>query len=163
MTRWQVAVAAIAALVAIAIAGCGSQAVKINATIARAMLEVQAQAGPVIRDARVEAGVNAARSVHDAGGLEADAQLAATAAAARWECAIDGHRFFALAVGSYVDAIVLWQAGTDFELTDTIPFVRRALDAYRVLRACLHSLGSELLPDVPSFLRLIPPTWSDPQ
>lgn len=139
--------------------GCGNEALKANVSIASAMLEVQSASGPVIRAARVEAGVSAGRDVHDSGGDEASAQLAASSAARRWQCAIDGHRIYASAVGAYIDTLALWAAGLDFELTDAIPFVRRALDTYRALVSCLVSLGSDALPAVPVFLDSIPPLW----
>jgi hypothetical protein len=147
-------------LVAILAVGCGNEALRINAGVARAMLEVQAESGPVIRELRVSAGVEAGREAHARGEPEATAQAAASSAAARWSCAIDGHRLYSLAVGAYIDTLALWVAGRDFELVDAIPFVRRALDSYRVLSSCLRSLGSEVLPEAPSFLDMIPPTWS---
>jgi len=151
-----VAVLAFAALVV----GCGNEALRVNATVARAMLEVQSQSSPIIRDARVAAAVESARAVHDSGGEEAVALEAAQATAERWQCAVDGHRSFAGAVGAYVDALVLWNSGADFALTDSIPFVLVALDAYRSIVSCLRSLGSSALPDVPAFFELIPSEWS---
>jgi hypothetical protein len=64
-----------------------------------------------------------------------------------------------LAVGAYIDTLALWAAGRDFELTDAIPFVRRAIDAYTVLASCVASLGSDALPEVPAFFDLVPATW----
>lgn len=139
--------------------GCGNAALQTNATVARAMLEVQAESGPLVRELRIDAATAAAREVHATGGNEAAAQAAATSAASRWQCAIDTHRIYSTAVGSYIDTLVLWQAGRDFELSDSIPFVARALDAYRALTSCLSSLGSDALPTVPSFLDLIPSAW----
>jgi len=151
---------ALAITLPILLVGCGNEALRANATVARAMLEIQAESGPIVRELRVSASVNAAREVHDSGGDEATAQAAATETSRRWQCAIDGHRIYALAVGSYIDALALWLSGEDFELLDAIPFLRRGLDSYRVLSSCLRSLGSDALPEVPSFLNLIPPTWS---
>lgn len=142
--------------------GCGNEALRINAGVAGAMLEVQSASGPVIRAARVKAGVDAGRAVHTSGGSEPEAQSAARSAADEWMCAVNGHRLYSLAVGSYIDTLALWAAGRDFELADAIPFVLRALDSYRVLSACLRSLGSEALPETPSFLDMIPPAWSAP-
>jgi len=140
--------------------GCGAGAIRTNATIAGAMLEVQSESGPLIRGLRIDASVNAARAAQERGEPEDIAQQEAQTVAGRWSCAIDGHRIFAGAVGSYIDALVLWQAGRDFELTDAVPFVTRALDAYRALVGCLSSLGSDILPAVPSFFDVIPPAWS---
>ena len=139
--------------------GCGNEALRVNASVARVMLEVQSTSGPVIRELRVDAGIAAGRRVHANGGTIEAAQRAAVSTAQRWQCAIDGHRLYSSAVGAYIDALVLWQASDDFELADAIPFVRRALDAYRVTASCLLSLGSNVLPEVPSFLRLIPLGW----
>lgn len=153
-------VATVFAIVLAAFAsGCGNEALRINTSIARAMLEVQAESGPLIRELRVAAGVSAGHSAHARGEPEAVAQIAARAAASRWQCAIDGHRLYSIAVGTYIDTLALWGAGEDFELTDAIPFVIRALDTYRVLASCLLSLGSEVLPAVPAFLDVIPPMW----
>jgi len=146
-------------LVALA-AGCGNSALKMNAGIARAMLEVQATSGPLIRELRVEAGVDAGRRAHDRGEPVEEAQAAARAAAGRWQCAIDGHRLFSLAVGTYIDALVIAQANDAFKFEDVIPFVRRALDTYRALSSCLRSLGSDALPAAPGFLNVIPPGWA---
>lgn len=140
--------------------GCGNEALRVNASIARAMIEAQATSGPIVRQARVDASADAARVVHDSGGDEATALAAAQSTAERWRCAIDGHRFFALAVGAYVDALVVWQAGGDFGIFDLVPFVSRGLDAYRLLVSCLRSLGASALPDAPGFLSLVPSDWS---
>ncbi len=145
------------------VAGCGNAALQVNATVARAMLEVQAESGPVVRQLRIDASVGAARAVHDSGGDEAAAQAAAAATATRWRCVIDTHRIYSGAVGAYIDTLALWLAGLDFELADSIPFVRRALDAYRALASCTSSLGSEVLPAVPTFFDLIPSDWSTEQ
>ena len=140
--------------------GCGNQAWRVNASVARAMLEVQAESGPVIRELRVQAGVNAGREVHDRGGPEIEAQAAAVDAADRWDCAIEEHRIYSSMVGAYIDALALRVNDSDFELMDALPFVRRALAAYRALASCLASLESDALPETPEFLNLIPPAWS---
>ena len=160
MTAYDFALCAVLVLFAVLAIGCGNEALRINAGVARAMLEVQSSSGPVIRELRVSAGITAGREAHARGEPEAVAQSAARTAAAAWACAIDGHRFYSSAVGAYIDTLALWLAGRDFELADAIPFVLRALDSYRVLSACLRSLGSEALPETPSFLDIIPPTWS---
>ena len=140
--------------------GCGDQALRTNAAVARAMLEVQAESGPIIREQRINAGVEAGRAAHARGEPEQIAQAEASAAAERWTCAIEGHRLYAGAVGSYIDSLALYAAGDGFDLLDALPFVRRALDAYRLLVSCLSSLGSDALPEVPSFLDMLPPTWN---
>ena len=143
--------------------GCGAPALQINATVARAMLEVQSASGPVIRQLRVEAGIQAGREAFDAGEPEPVAQAAARTEAARWQCAVDGHRIYSSAVGAYIDTLVLWLAGADFEIADAIPFVMRAAGAYASLRSCIDSLDApELDPIVienPTFLDLVPPGW----
>ena len=160
MTTTDLLWAAVVLLLAGLLFGCGNEALKINASIARSMLTVQSETGPAIRQARIDASVSAGRDVHDAGGTQDEAQRAATQATRRWQCAVDGHRMFALAVGSYIDALALWANGEAFELVDILPFVRRAIDSYRVLSSCARSLGSQLLPEAPAFFDLIPPTWS---
>ena len=160
MVASDIASIVLAVCVAFLVAGCGNEALRVNATVARAMLEVQAESGPVIRELRVNAGVEAGREAHDRGAPEAEAQAAATAAASAWQCAIDGHGIYASAVGAYIDALALWANGVELELADALPFVRRAIDAYGFLASCLRSLGSDALPDAPSFLNLIPPVWS---
>ncbi|MCH8084648.1 MAG: hypothetical protein IH885_10475, partial [Myxococcales bacterium] len=118
MNAHDIAFAVLAVVLAALLVGCGNEALRINASIARVMLEVQATSGPIIRELRVDAGVAAGREVHSSGGDEARAQRAATSTARRWQCAIDGHRIYSSAVGAYIDALVIWQAGDDFELTD---------------------------------------------
>ncbi len=140
--------------------GCGSAALKTNAAIASAALEIQSVSGPVIRELRINAGVTAGDEVYSSGGTEAEAQAAAARTTARWQCAIDGHRVYSTAVGAYIDALSLWSVGRSFELTDVIPIVRGVLDSYRVFSSCLRSLGSDALPEVPLFFGLIPPAWS---
>ncbi len=125
------------------------------------MLEAQAQSGPEIRKLRVEAGIEAGRKVHDAGGPEKEAQAAAATAMGHWQCAINGHSVYSSLVGAYIDALALWASGEEFKVIDALPFMRRALVAYRSLSACLKILGSDVLPGAPSFLSLIPPTWGD--
>ena len=142
-----------------AFVGCGSNALKMNANVARVMLEVQAESGPVIRELRVDASVESARQVHESGGDEEAARAAATRTANRWQCAIDSHRIYQSAVGAYIDSLALWYVGDDFNWTDAIPYVVRVLDMYRALVSCLRSLGSSALPAVPAFLDLIPSTW----
>ena len=146
--------------------GCGSQALKVNASVAHAMLEVQAASGPVIRELRKAASVRAGRQAFEAGEPEPVAQAAARNESTRWQCAIDGHRIFAGAVGSYIDTLVLWQAGADFKLADAVPFVARAVAAYTALRSCVDSLNApELAPilvENPTFLNLVPPDWGVP-
>jgi hypothetical protein len=144
---------------AVFVAGCGNEALRINAEVARGMLELQAESGPRIRELRIAAGVSAGREAMEAGLQQDRAQAAARAAAEQWQCAIDGHSIYAEAVGSYIDTLTLWQAGRDFDISDILPFVRRAIDSYRFLSSCLSSLGSDVLPELPSFFNLIPPTW----
>ena len=146
-------------LFAVVLAACGNAALKTNAVIARAMLEAQTETGPVIREARVEAGVEAARIAMSDGLSRAIAHREAEAATDRWECAVSGHRLYSEGVSSYIDTLVLWNAGADFELTDVIPFAVRAVNSYRVMTTCLGGLGMEL-PE-PAFLDLIPSDWAD--
>jgi len=159
MVASDIASIVLAVCVAFLVAGCGNEALRINATIARAMLEIQSSSGPMIRELRVNAGVEAGREAHDRGDSEAAAQASAAAAADAWQCAIDGHGIYASAVGAYIDALALWSNGVELELADALPFVRRAIDSYRFLASCLRSLGSDVLPDAPAFLDLVPPAW----
>jgi len=146
--------------------GCGSQALQVNATVARAMLEVQSASGPVIRELRKDAGIRAGREAFEAGEPEPVAQAAARHETNRWQCAISGHQIYAEAVGSYIDTLVLWLAGANFELGDAIPFVERVVGSYYALRSCLDSLDApELDPIVienPTFLNLVPDAWGLP-
>lgn len=139
--------------------GCGNEALRINAEIARGMLELQAESGPRIREARVNAGVEAGREAHARGAPEAEAQAAASHAAEQWQCAVTGHQIYSMAVGAYIDSLQIAQQDVGFAIIDAIPFVRRAVDSYRVLAACLLSIGSDLLPEVPDFFNLIPSGW----
>lgn len=139
--------------------GCGVEALRINADIARGMLEVQSSSGPAIRRARMNAAIEAGRQAHANGLPESAAQLAAEHVADQWQCAIDGHSIYALGVGAYIDALALWQSGDGFSLAGVIPFVSRAVDSYRFLASCLTGLGSSILPEIPDFFRLIPPVW----
>lgn len=139
---------------------CGNEALRLNTAIATGMLEVQSASGPVVRQLRSQAAVSAARRVHDVGGTEVEAQAAAETEADSWQCALEGHRIYALAVGTYIDTISLWSNGRDFALLDAFPFVQRALDSYRFFASCLASLGSDVLPEVPEFFNLIPSTWN---
>lgn len=140
-------------------AGCGNQALKANASVARAMLEVQVTSSPIIRDLRSEAGTKAGRAVFDAGGEEPEALTAASEELEGWQCAVDGHRIYSSAVGAYISALALWSAGERFELADALPFLTRALAAYRSLWSCLKSHDVDALPEVPGFLSIIPITW----
>lgn len=153
-------VAVVAAVAALALQGCGNTALLLNAEVARGMLEIQATSGPAIRRFRVQAGITAGGEAQAHGATEQQAQRAALVAANRWQCAIDGHGIFAGAVTSYIATLALWQAGQDFELTQLLPYVFRAIDAYRFLRSCLTSLGNDTLLETPSFMRLIPSSWS---
>lgn len=136
--------------------GCGANALHTNATIARAMLSVQSTTGPLIREARVADAIAAGLAVRGSGGSEEAAQAAAMERADRWECALDGHRVYSLTVGAYVDALMLWEASGDVAWLDVVPFIESATDAYRVLAACLDSLGSTALPAEPEFILLLP-------
>lgn len=151
---------AVCALSLMCLAACGNTALQVNGEIARAMLEVQSSSGPVIRELRVNASIQSARDVHDSGGNEAAAQAAAENTARSWQCAIDGHGIFATAVSAYVDTLSLWNAGQDFALSSVLPYVMRAVEAYRFLASCMTSLGSDALPEVPAFMNLIPSTWA---
>lgn len=146
-------------ILALVLVGCGSSALQINAEVASAMLEIQSASGPAIREARAADMRRAAREVHDSGGTQAEAEAAASEVSRRWRCAVDAHRLFQTAVGTYIDSIALWQAGREFTLMDGIPFVRRGLDTYRVLVSCLNELGTHVLPDVPDFANNLPPAW----
>lgn len=145
-------------LCAVLFVGCGNEALRTNAIVARSMLSIQTESSPAIREARIEAAVDAGRQAHAEGLPEDVAQQRAAEAADEWQCAIDGHRVYAGAVGAYIDAIVLVEAGADFSIADVVPFVTRAVNAYRSLASCLRSLGSSVLPE-PGFLDLIPPSW----
>lgn len=148
------------ALIALSVAACGNEALHINASVANAMLEVKEHSSPLVREARREAAVNSARAVHDAGGTEDEAQAAAAETARRWLCAIDTHRIFGDAVGTYIDAIALAQAGgTPFNLQSMIGYARSGVSTYRSMRNCLVSLGNFALPELPGFFNLLPPTW----
>ena len=160
MTTNEVVLFAILVLALFIALGCGNQALQVNAEIARAMLEVQSTNGPMIREARVNASVTAARAVHERGGTESEAQAIATDTASHWQCALDGHGIYATAVSAYIDTITLWQTGQDFEIEDILPFVRRAIDAYTFLASCMTSLSSDLFSEEPSFFSLIPSAWS---
>ncbi len=138
---------------------CGSSALKVNVGIAQVMLEAQVEAGPLIRAQRQNAMREAARAAHDRGEPQDVAELAARTVAGRWECAVNTSRIYSTAVGSYIDALSLWAAGRDFALLDAVPYIRRALGAYRATTACLLSLGSTLLPATPVFFDLLPPAW----
>lgn len=160
MSETSILLFAILACTAALSLGCGNQALSMNAEVARAMLEVQSSSGPVIRGLRVSAGVEAGRVAHESGATEEQAQAFALRAANRWNCAIDGHRIYSGAVGAYIDALALWNLRADFQLADALPFVSRAIDAYRFVSSCLNELGSDALPELPSFFDLIPGSWS---
>ena len=139
----------VSALALLFLFGCaGNEALRVNVEVARAMLEAQSASGPVIRDLRIDAALDAARAVHDAGGDESEALESARATADRWSCAIDGHRLY---------------SGAEFQLIDVVPFVRAALDAYRSIASCLQALGVANVPEEPAFFQLIPPEWSLPE
>ena len=144
----------------LALAGCGSSALKTNAVIARAMLTAQEESSPLIREARIEAVVETVRASHAAGEPESVARQRADEMKVDWECAIDGHRVFSHAVGAYIDALVLVNAGADFQLVDVLPFFVRAVNSYRALASCLATLGAGDVLPVPEFLGLIPTDWS---
>lgn len=147
---------------AVALAGCGSLALKTNAQIARAMLTVQEESGPLIRSTRVDAVVATVQASHAAGEPESVARQRADELKEDWQCAIEAHRIFSFAVGAYIDALVLVNAGADFQMVDVLPFVARAVNTYRALSSCLSTLGhGDVLP-VPDFLSLIPTEWSIP-
>lgn len=154
MRRWLAAIVAVASL-----CGCGANALQVNAQVATAMLEVQVTAGDAVRSAREADMLASARAAFESGAPEEQATAAAQAADERWQCAVDGHRLYQSAVGAYIDAVQLWSAGRSVQLTDALPFVRRALDAYRAIVGCLDSLGSEVLPRAPAFLDLFPAAW----
>ena len=160
MNASEVAVCALLALTLMfSVTGCGNEALRINAEIARVMLEYQSTSGPLIREARVNAAIAAAQTVHDSGGNEQAAQAVAVSTATRWQCAIDGHGIYAAAVSAYIDTIALWNIGQDFELIDVLPYARTAIESYTFLASCLMSLDTDFLPEVPSFFDLIPSTW----
>lgn len=141
--------------------GCGASALSTNARIAQAMVEIQATAETVVRDGRVDASVQAAQAVADNGGTIVEAEQAATAAAARWVCAVEGHRVYEIAMRTYVDALSLAAAGATFDLVMVLPLLGRSVRAYRALQTCLGTLGADL-PAAPDFLDLIPTEWSVP-
>lgn len=154
-------VAALCLLVVFALgSGCGNQALQAHQEVALVMLNLQAEGGPAIRELRVNAGITAGREAQLNGSLEEEAQQLALDAANEWNCAIEGHRIYATAVSAYIEVLTLWQAGQDFGLTDVLPFVSRAIDAYGFVSSCLRGLGSDLFPETPSFLNLIPSEWS---
>lgn len=143
-----------------ALVGCGPSALKVNGLVAQGMQDLRVESEPVIRAQRVEAGVEAGRAVHDAGGDQAAAEAAADAMLERWSCAISGHRAFSAAVSAYIDELALARINeTDFTLSRGLTFARAALDTYRTVQACLESLGSTALLAVPAFLDLFPPAW----
>lgn len=150
----------LALLLCVLVAACEGDALRMNASIAHVMLETQAESGPVIRELRQNAMRNAAREAYERGQNEFQARDAAGIAAIQWECAVNGHRLYATAVGTYIDAIALWMAGKDFQLYDAVPFVRRVLDTYRVMQRCLSSLGQHILPEVPGFADMLPAAWN---
>lgn len=159
MTASDFALIFVVSILSVFAVGCGSEALQINGEIARGMLELQAESGPLIREARVNAGVEAGRQAH-ANGLPLEvAQDAATSAVGAWDCAVSGHQIYAMNVGAYIDSLELARIGGDFSLATFLPFFTRALDAYRVLSSCLRGLGSDFLPEVPGFLESVPPVW----
>ena len=160
MTVYDLIVYTVIVLCTVMLFACGNEALRMNASVAHVMLEVQSESGPRIREQRVAAGVHAGSEVHRRGGLEAEAQVAARQAASLWDCAIDGHRLYSIAVGTYIDTLSLWASGRDFGLAEMWPLLRGAVSTYRVLFSCLSSLGSSLLPEVPAFLSIIPPSWN---
>ncbi len=140
------------------LAGCGAGVDAVHAGIARGALETQVEFEPVIREARRDAMTAAVDRVHGAGGTREQAEAAVVVVRQHWQCAVDGHRLFGTAVGTYVDALWLDQQGdATFSFATLGPFVRRILDAYRATASCVTSLGFGL--PVPSFLDLLPPTW----
>jgi hypothetical protein len=145
-------------LLALLLLGCGASVDAVHAGIARGVIEAQVAFEPVIREARRDAMTAAADRVHGAGGTREEAEAAIELEGRRWLCAIDGHRIFAAAGATYIDALWLEQVGSGaFELATLAPFLRRILDAYRAIASCTTSLGTEL--PVPSFLDLLQPSW----
>lgn len=162
MNASEVAVCALLALTLMFAVGCGNEALRVNAEIARAMLEIQSTSGPLIREARVNAAIASAQAVHDSGGNEQAARAAAIETASNWQCTLDGHGFYAAAVSAYIDTIALWNTGQDFQWIDVIPYVRRAIDSYVVLASCLTSLGNDALTGSASFINQISAVLDDP-
>lgn len=148
-------------LAVVTLAGCASNALQVNAEIARGMLELQSESGPMVRRLRIEAAVNAGRVIGTAGGSEERATEAAQAEALRWQCAIDSHSIFADAVSAYIGALSLSVAeGRELTIADGLPFLANAANSYAALRNCLQQLGhGDALPEVPEFVLLIPEGW----
>ena len=154
-----VAVSLLVGLTLILALGCGAGVDAVHAGIAQGALEAQVAFEPVIRGARRDAMTGAVDRVHTAGGTREQAEAAVGVVRQHWQCAVDGHRLFGTAVGTYVDALWLEQVGGGgFDFATLGPFVRRILDAYRATASCVSGLGLEL--PVPDFLDLLPPTWA---
>ena len=144
---------------AVLLVACGPNALAPHVAVAGAMHDVQVESGPAIRAARREAMVVAARAVHDEGVTLEAAHAAREHAGTEWQCVVDGHRGVTAAVVTYIEAIVLWNAGRELRIDDGIALARRVLDAYRVTASCTASRGWAGLPAVPAFLSFMPSAW----